>query len=226
MPPWKSLLRTSNGPPGAKAPRGGSYRLILCRAHTTPGGAVSISARHFTPFSSTGICAPVSPLSFIFNIFPSSPLAVNVAPFCLNCHWGPSSSICSSPEVSPVLPSGSESVERSANSSVSPPVSERSSTSRGLMHCIFLCRRRRRGSGLPFFLLILKPNRSSHRSLPLSFWWRIHPSGFPNWWGHLGVRVRCPWNSSFSLLPLLFQLSLYYVMLSLYPHQLVEELCQ
>ena len=54
---------------------------------------VSIKARHFIPFSLTGICAPVSPLSFIFNTFPSSPLAINVAPPGCNCHWGPSSNI-------------------------------------------------------------------------------------------------------------------------------------
>ena len=38
------------------------------------------------------------------------PLAFTLAPSCFNCHWGPPSSTCSSPEVSPVVPSGSESV--------------------------------------------------------------------------------------------------------------------
>ena len=116
--------------PGGKGSKGGDpinlYWAELMQLREAP---VSIKARHFTPFSSTGICAPVSPLSFIFNTFPSSPLAINVAPSGFNCHWGPSSSICSSPTASPVLPSSSESVGRSANSSVSPSVSERLSTS-------------------------------------------------------------------------------------------------
>ena len=129
MLPWKSLSRTSSGPPGAKAPRGDPINLYWAELMQLREAPVSIKARHFTPFSSTGICAPVSPLSFIFNTFPSSPLAINVAPSRFNCHWGPSSSICSSPTASPVLPSGSESVGRSANSSVSPSMSERLSTS-------------------------------------------------------------------------------------------------
>ena len=130
MLPWKSLLQISSGPLGAKAPKGGDpinlYWAELIQLREAP---VSIKARHFTPFSSTGICAPVSPLSFIFNIFPSSPLALNVTPLSFNCHWGPSSNVWSSPTASPVLPSGSESVGRSANSSVSSSGSERLSTS-------------------------------------------------------------------------------------------------
>ena len=67
--------------PGGKGSKGGDpinlYWAELIQLREAP---VSIKARHFTPFSSTGICAPVSPLSLIFNIFPSSPLALNVYP--------------------------------------------------------------------------------------------------------------------------------------------------
>ena len=130
MPLWKSLLLISDGPPGAKAPID-----LYCVELTQL--SVSISAKYLTPFSSTGICAPVSPLSLIFNIFPSSPLAFTVAPSCLNCHWGPLSSTCSSPEVSPVVPSSSESVGRLANSSVPQSVLERSSMSMALFTTSF-----------------------------------------------------------------------------------------
>ena len=149
MPPWKSLSLISNGPPGAKAPRGDPINLYCAELMQLREALVSISAKHFTPFSSTGICAPVSPLSLIFNIFPSSPLAFTVAPSCLNCHWGPPSSTCSSPEVSPVVPSGSESVGRSANSSVSQLVSERSSISVALFTASFFVVGGIAGWGLP-----------------------------------------------------------------------------
>ena len=138
------------GPRGQRLQGGDPIDLYCAELIQLWEAPVSISAKHFTPFSSTDICAPVSPLSFIFNIFPSSPLAVNVAPFCLNCHWGPSSSICSSPEVSPVLPSGSESVGRSANYSVSPSVSERSSTSAASCTVSFFVIGGIAGWGFPF----------------------------------------------------------------------------
>ena len=146
MPPWKSLLLISNGPPGAKAARGDPIDLY-CVLREAP---VSISAKHLTPFSSTEICAPVSPLSLIFNIFPSSHLAFTVAPSCLNCHWGPPSNTCSSPEVSPVVPSSSESVGRSANSSVLQSVSERSSISTASCTVSFFVVGGVAGRGLPF----------------------------------------------------------------------------
>ena len=132
MPPWKSLLLISNGPPGQRLQGGDPIDLHCAELIQLREAPVSISAKHLTPFSSTGICAPVSSLSLIINIFPSSPLAFTVVPSCLKCHWGPPSSTCSSPKVSHVIPSGSESVGRSANSSVSQSVSERSSTSAAL----------------------------------------------------------------------------------------------
>ena len=150
MPPWKSLLLISNGPPGAKAPRGDPIDLYCVELMQLWEAPVSISAKHLTPFSSTGICAPVSPLSFLFNIFPSSPLTVTVAPSYLNCHWGPPSITCSSPEVSPVVPSSSESVGRSANSSVSQSVLERSSTSATSCTVSFFVIRGVVGQGFPF----------------------------------------------------------------------------
>ena len=125
------------GPRGQRLQGGDPIDLYCAELMQLREAPVSISARHLTPFSSTGICAPVSPLSLIFNIFPSSPLAFTVAPSCLNCHWGPPSSTCSSPKVSPVVPSGSESVGRSANSSVSQSVLERSSISAALFTTSF-----------------------------------------------------------------------------------------
>ena len=106
---------------GGKGCKGGILSIYTvwssCNSREVP---VSISAKHLTPFNSTGMCAPLYPHSVLYLIFfPLPSLAFTVAPSCLNCHWGPPSSTCSSPEVSPVVPSGSESVGRSANSSVS-----------------------------------------------------------------------------------------------------------
>ena len=145
---------------------------------------VSISARHLTPFSSTGIWAPVSPLSLIFNIFPSSPLTFTVAPSCRNCHWSPPSSTCSSPEVSPVAPSGSESVGRSANSSVSQLVSERSPISIALFTASFFVVGGVAGRAFPFLsdsetLLIFWEESSSLLSVGDSSLWLSQLAGVP-----------------------------------------------
>ena len=137
--------------PGGKGSKGGDPIDLYCaELMQLREVMVSISARHLTPFSSTGICAPVSPLSLIFNIFPSSPLTFTVALSCLNCHWGPPSSTCSSPEVSPVAPSSSESVGRSANSSVLQSVSDRSSISAASFTASFFVIGGVAGQGFPF----------------------------------------------------------------------------
>ena len=138
--------------PGGKGSKGGDPINLYCAELMQLWEApVSISARHLTPFSSTGICTPVSPLSLIFNIFPSSPPAFIVAPSCLNCHWGPPSSTCSSPEVSPVAPSSSESVGRLANSSVSQSVLDGTSISAASFTASFFVIGGVVGQGFPFF---------------------------------------------------------------------------
>ena len=105
--------------PGGKGSKGGILSTYTGRSSCNSGRRrcllVLNTSHHLAPLE----YAPrISTQSYILY-FPPSPLTFTVAPSCLNCHWGSPSSTCSSPEVSPVAPSGSESIERLAISSVS-----------------------------------------------------------------------------------------------------------